>query len=43
MTVTQNVTKMHYKNDIVLTGQDEQEIARILVNLVRHVYSKGRR
>lgn len=43
MNITQNVKEAHYNNDIMLIGQDEQEVDRMLENLVKHLYSEGGR
>lgn len=37
MNITQNVTEIHYNNDIKLIRQDRQEVARMLENLVKHL------
>lgn len=43
MNITQNVKEVRYNNDIMLIGQDEQEVDRMLENLVKHLYSEGGR
>lgn len=37
----QNDTEVYYNN--VLIGQDKQEVAEMLQNLVMHLYSEGGR
>ena len=37
MNITQNVTEIHYNNDIKLIRQDGQEVTRMLKNLVKHL------
>lgn len=43
MNIMQNDTEVCYNNDAVLIGQDKQEVAEILQNLVIHLYSEGGR
>lgn len=37
MNITQNVTEIHYNNDIKLIRKNGQEVARMLENLVNHL------
>ena len=43
MNIMQNDTEVYYNNDVVLIGQDKQEVAGMLQNLVIHLYSEGGR
>lgn len=38
--IPKTITLFHYINDIILTGTNEQEVARMLEALLKYIHSK---